>query len=585
MATNASQDNTTKPLHRIDKPQSQTSSPDLTAVIGEAGSIKYQQGAAKKPRGADGDKFTDATSKSQYSIFNDFNVISLHKGNYPITDEQTKNKRDEYFNPSSAIDLIQRPVGASIFSPRDFILCARYGLPINRMITLRRFPYPAPDNIFEIDTTETNGRAAASEPDIGRLITYMDQETNKISDMCKISYHLNWTSRDAKTEQAGAQINGDQSGVNGWMKSFASLIDNGTLSKNALQGEKRLNLNPLADSNKIFGPVDSIATTFLREIGLVNDMKFEVVFDYELRSINGMNPKMMFIDLLSNILAVTFNNARFWGGARIWVGARPSNMMRKLAFMNPSSVEEFLRGANIAVKESVKQLTADGGKGALETLKQIASNGLNLALGKVLDKLGRPSTMVMNSLLTGDPVGEWHLTIGNPLNPIMAVGNLRMTNTEIEFGDRLGFDDFPTTLKVTCTLEPGLYRDRAGLESIFNMGYNRTYWTPTSLLKRSYSELKVASGTGTQKSGSSINMFGEFDDSAVIRAAEQQGEFMRDDPNSSYQIGLTSSQVASTTTKPPEQTWESMMDANATEASLPKVDTDSSPAVSSNVYE
>ena len=75
------------------------------------------------------------------------------------------------------------------------------------------------------------------------------------------------------------------------------------------------------------------------------------------------------------------------------------------------------------------------------------------------------------------------------------------------------------------------------------------------------------------------------DDSAVIRAAEQQGEFMRDDPNSSYQIGLTSSQVASTTTRPPEQTWESMMDANATEASLPKVDTDSSPAVSTNVYE
>lgn len=583
MATNASQDNTTKPLHRIDKPQSQTSSPDLAAVIGEAGSIQYQSGAAKKPRGADGDKFTPATKNSQYSIFNDFNVISLHKGNYPITDEQTKNKRDEYFNPSSAIDLIQRPVGASIFSPRDFILCARYGLPINRMITLRRFPYPAPDNIFEIDNTQIDGRAAASEPDIGRLVTYMDQETNKISDVCKFSFNMKWKELNATTEDAAQDLQGDREGVSKFMRSFSALIDNGTLSQNAVQGEHRLQVNPVADQNKVYGPVDSIARTYIRDIGLENEMKFSIVFDYELRSINGMNPKMMFIDLLSNILAVTFNNGRFWGGARFWVGGRPSNMMRKLAFMNPRNAEEFMRGASIAVKEAVKELSTP--QGALETLKRIASNGLNLALGKILDKLGRPSIVTMNSLLTSEPVGDWHLTIGNPLNPIMSIGNLRLTNTEIEFGDRLGFDDFPTTIKVTCDLEPGQPRDRAGIEMIFNKGYNRTYWTPTSLLKRSYSELKVASGTGTQKSGSSINMFGEFDDSAVIRAAEQQGEFMRDDPNSSYQIGLTSSQVASTTTKPPEQTWESMMDANATEASLPKVDTDSSPAVSTNVYE
>jgi len=48
----------------------------------------------------------------------------------------------------------------------------------------------------------------------------------------------------------------------------------------------------------------------------------------------------------------------------------------------------------------------------------------NMWRNKVLAASVAPTIRNMHSLLTGDPVGEWHLTVGNPLNPIMIVGNL-----------------------------------------------------------------------------------------------------------------------------------------------------------------
>lgn len=566
---------TSSSAYRIDVPvQTPSSVADKATVLGENGNIAYQSGKGKKPNGANDALFSSVTNKSQYSIFNDYNVISFNKGNYPITD--VEGQKSQLYTYATALDLINNPRGASIFLPRDFLLCARYGLPINRMITLRRFPYPVGDNIFDLSQEQDDMKGGASEPDVARMVTYMDQDINKISDMLKISYKMNWAMRSAAPETVGSgNLNGDAAGVSGWMKSFAMLCDDGTLSKQTLLGENVLNINPLNDNNKIHGPVDSLARAWMRDIGVESDVKFDIVFDYELRSINGLNQKMMFIDLLSNILACTYNDARFWGGSRIWVGGRPSPWMKKLAWMNNIDAETLINKGGIAVKEAVKQITTS--EGALETLKSIAKNGLNLALGKMLNKIGRPSTMVMNSLLKGDPIGDWHLTIGNPMNPIMCIGNLRMVNTTIEFGDRLGYDDFPTTIKVTCTLEQGLDRGRAEIESMFNQGYSRTYWTPESIMRKSQT---VASGIGTDKTGPTINTFGDFNEASVIRAAEQQTEFQKDD-SGAFQPGMTSTNVVTSTTKQPSNNnWESMMDSNSEVASMASdIDTDSQPSI------
>ena len=84
----------------------------------------------------------------------------------------------------------------------------------------------------------------------------------------------------------------------------------------------------------------------------------------------------------------------------------------------------------------------------------------------------------LRSILIGEPVGNFHLTIGNPLNPIAVIGNLICRDIKFKFGEELGPDDFPTTLEATITLDHGMKRDLAAIESMFNKGAGRIYQAP-----------------------------------------------------------------------------------------------------------
>ena len=491
-------------MNKIDEPQySSISNSDNIQKLAEIGYLKYldEESLIKEPRGA-GDDNTDTgkfIKTGKRSIFNDYHILNLNKNNYPVFDDEY-HKIEESLNAKSAIDLINNPQGASIYQPKDFLLAARYGMPINRMITLRRFAYPVTDNIFDT--------LSQPEPDVARMVTYFDSEMNSLSEIMKMSWGFKWKSLQAATEQAGTMIGDNQSGVNGWMGTIAKYLDGGQSALNEVRKYSN-QVDPLQDSNKVHGPVDVIAETNVRDIGLNQEFVATITFDYEMKAINQMNPKTLFIDCISNILATTYNNGRFWGGARYWVGDRPSDWQQKFKWMNARDANDFLEKGSVAMKGFLADFGKDPGGTAMEILKTVIKNGMNLALGKILDTVGRPGIIVMNSLLRNDPVGEWHLTIGNPLNPIMTIGNLIIDNTEIEFGEELGYDDFPTSFKVHITLKEGMPRDKAGIESVFNKGMGRTYWAPEEIINN----------------GSN---FGDYDSSAINIAKNNIYEFTKD---------------------------------------------------------
>ena len=151
-------------------------------------------------------------------------------------------------------------------------------------------------------------------------------------------------------------------------------------------------------------------------------------------------------------------------------------------FMNPDSMDEFLSGAYNALKSAMGAFATKGS--AIAQLKNVMNNGLMIGLGKILDNVGRPSILVMNSLLSGEPTGFWHLTIGNPVNPIMCIGNLILTGVDFKFPtDSLSYGDFPTKLQINVKLKPGQPKDKAGIETMFNMGKQRMYYNPTSVTR------------------------------------------------------------------------------------------------------
>ena len=166
---------------------------------------------------------------------------------------------------------------------------------------------------------------------------------------------------------------------------------------------------------------------------------------------------------------------------------------------NPE-LEEFRR-AQTEIQQATKELESvisqiSSGEGDLQSIL----NELDGPLGNVLayaladdliDKIAVPL-----SLKTGAPVGEWHLVVGNPMNPIAMIGNLICQNVSIEFGEVLGPDDFPTEVIATFTLQHGRDRERGEIESIFNRGDGRLYQSNLPTYSNTQSLASVATTAG-----------------------------------------------------------------------------------------
>ena len=132
--------------------------------------------------------------------------------------------------------------------------------------------------------------------------------------------------------------------------------------------------------------------------------------------------------------------------------------------------------AEKSVKEEMEQVVNDLKKFGNDPTKGVAADSkLYKSLSVMISDLFLKKIYYSPLMLSGYPTGEWHVTIGNPLNPIAMMGNLVCKNVKIEFNDTLGPDDFPTEMKASVTLEPGRQRHRGDWESMFNRGNGRLY--------------------------------------------------------------------------------------------------------------
>jgi hypothetical protein len=76
------------------------------------------------------------------------------------------------------------------------------------------------------------------------------------------------------------------------------------------------------------------------------------------------------------------------------------------------------------------------------------------------------------------------------------IGNLLCEKVSISFGEALGPDDFPTSVKAIYTLKHGRDRERGEIESIFNRGDGRLYQSsmPTTSDAQSYDAIGTVTG-------------------------------------------------------------------------------------------
>jgi hypothetical protein len=396
-------------------------------------------------------------------------------------------------------------MGRAIYTYADFMFCKHLGrISNNYLITLRRFPHPPGDHI----NLTMKGDINEHLPDIGRMVTWMGTPGNDMSSILKYSVNLPY--EEMKAEMQDANFNADNSGgfLGGLMNmasgSYKQGMLNGSTGRQSIgvvqqmaspfAGKFAQNLLPPEDNSwayhkdtqKQYGPVDSITTTHYRQGAEKGGIKFDhqisLTFDYELRSYNGINTRAAMLDLLANILAVTFTEATYWGGAVRGTGAAQSNVFSNLPIFH---MNEPLTFANVqdSVFDTIGQIAQTfnngkpigGVKDIMNAMGNIMKGVLTGLTAGLLNKLGRPQKNALNSMLNFQPTGLWHLMIGNPKHPIMSMGNMILDSCTIEHYGPLGLDDFPTGLKVTMTLKHGMPRDNLKIEQMYMNGDYRIY--------------------------------------------------------------------------------------------------------------
>ena len=305
----------------------------------------------------------------------------------------------------------------------------------------------------------------------------------------------------------------------------------------------------------IWTPVDVVTDGFYRGTGLTFTWTgLDLIFEYELSSVGEVNSKAAFLDLMGNLLSIGTNYGNFLtpdirynsnfpamgfpgGDAGLqeyykdpmgWLLTYGSKLSNLTSGGDAAETPETIGGgggendesAIAKIKEIYTRLGKNAGNNISDTLKEItnalgddAARFLKTSMtGEFIEKYQAPL-----SFLTGAPIGEWHVVIGNPCNPIAMIGNLLCDGVSIEFGDTLGPDDFPTTMKATFKLKHARDRERGEIESIFNRGDGRLYHS-------------------SQKTSANLQSFGAFADVAGNVLSE-------DTPDQALQTGLWNSQI------------------------------------------
>lgn len=407
-------------------------------------------------------------------------------------------------------------MGREVYNYSDFMYCKHLGkIPNNYMITLRKFPAPCSDHI----NRTVDGENYEHYPDMGRLITWIGTPGNEMEKTLSYNYSVETktlTAPSAAEPYATAGHSGGE-GIAGML----AVLD-GTYGKEVAasggmgyKGEENTFAQHLLGSNTQNGGAGKFGSGFERNVELRDQNRLipsmankimqvkaigaserdakglpflpdiELQFDYELRSYDGINGRSAMLDLLGNILMVTYTQGEFFAGSYRTNCMATSNIYANLPVFKSSGTDVgetlsnmwdsfgFVLDKQFGFKSGAS--LKDNWNSFKNALSNIGNNLMALFANGLINKLGRPQKFAFTSMISPAPTGQWHLTVGNPRNPILSIGNLILTKATITHSGPLGLDDFPTNLTVKVTLEHAKPRDSVAIEAMYLHGDNRIY--------------------------------------------------------------------------------------------------------------
>lgn len=409
---------------------------------------------------------------------------------------KTLHNNDVY--DTSILNIVEKTSGsAAALRPSDFAYLKNLGVyPNNRLIVCRRFGGPQIDNIFGIKSNPIVVLISWRPPGDDFLdISFGEQWEAAAADFTDI---VNGIGQDILKMSPLGGAGGEMFSaipLPGWSETLTRIVlaKIGVYEKNA--GGDRL---PAGNPNLI-KEAKRRKTVAQGEAGSGLDCKvsIKVTVEYEQKFISGIDPTIVYMDILQNALRFGTSPSDNYGlsggfGASIIAAVKnPKILISKVVEALKSAIDEvkktvvaffteFVTEAKAASAEADAAVASGGEeedpeeagapdpaelqKEADEKKKALkdAEEGSNL-FTKFFDTIGSALSKTVNKYeeavkgvvyaLTGMASTPWHVTIGNPLRPIFCSGDMYTTTVQLTMGSTLAFNDLPANIKIDFTLE------------------------------------------------------------------------------------------------------------------------------------
>ena len=409
---------------------------------------------------------------------------------------KTLHNNDVY--DTSILNIVEKTAGsAAALRPSDFAYLKNLGVyPNNRLIVCRRFGGPQIDNIFGIKSNPIVVLISWRPPGEDFLdISFGEQWEAAQADFTDI---VNGIGQDILKMSPLGGAGGEMFSaipLPGWSETLTRIVlaKIGVYEKTA--GGDRL---PAGNPNLI-KEAKRRKTVAQGEAGSGLDCKvsIKVTVEYEQKFISGIDPTIVYMDILQNALRFGTSPSDNYGlrggfGADIIAAVKnPKILLTKVVdalrnavnevkatvmkffkeFVDEAAAASAEADAAVAAggeeedpEESGKpdpaelQKEADEKKKAAEDAKKGSDlfttffDTIGSALSKTVNKYEQAVKGVVYAL-TGMASTPWHVTIGNPLRPIFCSGDMYTTTVQLTMGSTLAFNDLPANIKIDFTLE------------------------------------------------------------------------------------------------------------------------------------
>ena len=428
----------------------------------------------------------------------------------------------------SILNIIEKLAGTKAsLRPADFAYLKNIGvLPNNRLMIARRFASPSEDNIMVPNKKELGSFAT--------LISWIPENT----DFLEFTFGEEWTDSEAdfKTiltalgEDIGLGNLGGMAGAAGNalpLPGFTEIFQRQFLATLGLIENSAKNSIPAGNPNLIkqskrrkvigYGEAGS---------GLKTGINIKMVCEYELKFISGIDPTIVWMDLLGMIMRFGTSNSDTYGltkGAaaklKNWAN-NPNQLISDVATALSAALGNIVKeirdtvnsvydkavaaNAKIASSDPIPPDPAEApnpqaadkklfeeaktaGMAFADKIWEALKGYMGDALSGLLQKYRVKIIGVVNSL-ANLPSTPWHITIGNPMRPIFCSGDMLCETVTLTLGPNLAFNDLPSSIKVEFNLTNAKPLGLQQIMSKFNSGYLRTVdvqktWYETNTIK------------------------------------------------------------------------------------------------------